>query len=159
MKTFLCATALFAGLAFAAGAQAQDAGQIDAAFSQLDANGDGAVDLPEMRMMAGGDSAADPRLTLMIVMLDADGSGTLSRQEFGVMMTSGQGQITEEQSRRLFDYFDSDGSGDINRSEARASMQQMGSGMSEADMDAAMEAADSNGDGAISFDEFLRQQG
>ncbi len=146
-------SALALGLSLPAGAQNPE--MVDEVFTELDANRNGLVSAEELRSMSGGDRSQESRIALMIIMLDVDGDGALSKEEFSVMM-AGRSEISDEQARRLFDHFDTDGNGVIDVLEGRAAMAQMQSNVSEAEQEEALFRADANGDGEITYDEFRK---
>ncbi|MCG6882965.1 MAG: calcium-binding protein [Silicimonas sp.] len=92
----------------------------DNRFSDLDANGDGSVNLDEFK--AAQVARAEERATEMFERLDADGDGVLSRD----VLERGRG---DARGIRMIERFDADNSGGVSAEEfeeARAMMRERG---------------------------------
>ncbi|GAB5469053.1 MAG: hypothetical protein Kilf2KO_20830 [Rhodospirillales bacterium] len=153
-------TRLAAGVALAAFllpslANAQSAEEIKQLFQQMDSDGNGEISPAEMSALMGG-QATPGMVKMNIVALDADASGGLSEPELAEAATMVNGQPSDEQMQRVFNYFDSDGNQLVDRAELTDSMQALGQYSGEGSVDEALAEADGNGDGAIDLGEFMQ---
>jgi calmodulin len=129
------------------------------AFAMFDINGDGTIELNEIRqvMRKLGQNPTEEELKEMISTVDDNDDKEIDFEEFLVLMKSRcevDPQDPEKELRDAFAVFDTDGSGSIDRKELKRLMKKLGQALTEAEVDAMMDEVDSNGDGEISYDEF-----
>jgi|Transcript_13565 calmodulin len=127
------------------------------AFAMFDINGDGTIELNEIRqvMRKLGQNPTEDELKEMISTVDDNDDHEIDFEEFLVLMKSRT--VVDDPEKELkdaFAVFDSDGNGAIDRKELKRLMKKLGQALTEAEVDAMMEQVDSNGDGEISYDEF-----
>lgn len=152
-------TSSLAGVALAAcllpaAASAQSEAELTQMFGQLDGNGNGQLEPAEVGLMMGGAPADSGPVKMMIIVLDTDGSGTLSPQEFAAISAMSGGTLTEDQFQRLFAHFDSNGDGYVDRDELTTAMQSMNEYQGPQSVDDALAESDTNGDGRVDYEEF-----
>mmetsp|Transcript_6793 Transcript_6793/g.16324 ORF Transcript_6793/g.16324 Transcript_6793/m.16324 type:complete len:223 (+) Transcript_6793:156-824(+) len=129
------------------------------AFAMFDINGDGTIELHEIRqvMRKLGQNPTDKELNEMISTVDSDGDKEIDFEEFLILMksrTETDPKDPDKELRDAFAVFDTDGSGSIDKKELKRLMKKLGQALTEAEVDAMMEEVDSNGDGEISYEEF-----
>mmetsp|Transcript_28431 Transcript_28431/g.40017 ORF Transcript_28431/g.40017 Transcript_28431/m.40017 type:complete len:152 (+) Transcript_28431:71-526(+) len=128
------------------------------AFSMFDINGDGTIELHELKQVMNklGQHPSDGELIEMINSVDDNGDNEIDFNEFLVLMKSrivGE-KDPDKELRDAFGVFDTDGSGSIDRTELKRLMKKLGQNLHENELDAMMEEVDTNKDGEISFAEF-----
>ena len=132
--------------------------ELRAAFKTYDADGDGTIDIGEMRVLFRSLGADEAQADAALRGADLQGDGVISFAEFCAAV----GPLYEHSEtalRRAFGVFDADGSGYIERPELRSMCLKLRLAAEPA-VDAQVErmfaAADQDGDGRISLDEFVR---
>jgi len=153
-KIRIAAGLALAALVLPAAASAQNAQQFEAMFGQLDTDGSGGLTPDELSTMYGGAPANSGPVQLTMVVLDENGDGSLSAQEFTAIAGMSNGQLSQAQLQRLFDHFDLSRNGTIDRSELTTAMKSMGDYQGEASVDEAMAEADLDGNGEVDMEEF-----
>merc|ERR1712109_362857 len=85
--------------------------------SQVDTDGTGSIDFPEVLMMmclkADMENAED-EIRLAFNVFDGDGNGFINRQELAVVMNNLGERLTQEEIQTMIDEADLDGDGQIN---------------------------------------------
>merc|ERR1712100_158101 len=131
-------------------------------FDIFDTDGSGEIDAPELRelLRAFGQNATDEEVQKMIDEVDIDKTGTITFDEFVVMivlrmedaMMSDQAQV-----RQAFDVFDMDKTGLITTTELQRALNKRVNGgyITAKEADDMIKAADKDGDGAVDFEEFV----
>eukprot|EP00455_Lapot_gusevi_P041215 TRINITY_DN4754_c0_g1_i1.p1 TRINITY_DN4754_c0_g1~~TRINITY_DN4754_c0_g1_i1.p1 ORF type:complete len:152 (-),score=70.63 TRINITY_DN4754_c0_g1_i1:97-552(-) len=136
--------------------------EIKEAFAVFDRNNDGHICVVELTdaMRALGQNPTDEEVKDMVRGVDADGSGTISFEEFTVMMRGKMGEETsQDEFRQAFATFDKDGNGYITSSELQQVMESIGDPISEEQANQMIREADADGDNRINYEEFLRLMG
>ncbi len=152
-------TRSLAGVALAAcllpaAASAQSEAEVTQMFGQLDGNANGQLEPAELGLLLGGAPADSGPVKMMIVVLDVDGNGTISAQEFAAIAAMSGGTLTEDQFQRLFAHFDTSGDGYVDRDELTTTMQSMNEYQGPQSVDEALAESDKNGDGRVDYEEF-----
>ncbi len=149
----LAGAALLAWLLAPAIVQAQSEEDLNRVFREADGNADGDLSAAELAgaLEASPDSA---RVTLMIVILDADGSQSLSLSEFQHIGALLSGQMTADQLARFFAFFDGNRDGVLDKAEFNAAVALLGGYENQAAIDEDFDAADQNGDERLDVKEF-----
>jgi len=129
-------------------------------FAALDQDNDGKISTGDLKtaLTNAGFEITNEEVESIIAMADADGSGTVSWDEFlKVMEKRPIKRRIVAALKRLFDEFDKDKSGFITSDELRSLIEEAGFGeeVSEAEIKDLIARVDTNGDGKVSFDEFL----
>ena len=135
---------------------------INSLFTKYDYDHSGKIQKEEAKLLFQDDLGMDKKQTeICYLLIDKDGSGCISFEEFLQWFRSGKGFRDIDDSTRYyrirkaveeFKKYDTDRSGTIERGEFTKLMHSYGySG----NMDDALAALDKNGDGKISFHEFL----
>ena len=135
-------------------------------FQKYDVDGNGCLGKDEMLTMLRDDLGCKPdQAQACIFMVDKDGSGELSFDEFILWFRSEEGFKNIDNSSRyhtikkaieLFKQYDKDGNGTIDREEFKELFKQFKqSNADDSQLDSALQALDTSGDGKISFPEFL----
>lgn len=135
-------------------------------FRKYDADESGRLGKNEMLQLLKDDlGLKDDKAQVCIMMVDKDGSGEVSYDEFISWLRTEKGfKDIDDKSRfyrvqkaiELFKQFDSDGNGTIDREEFKKLFKQFGTNQSdESQLDRALKSVDSSEDGKISFPEFL----
>lgn len=135
----------------------EEVADLKEAFAMFDINGDGTIELNEIRqvMRKLGQNPTELELQEMISSVDDNGDKEIDFEEFLILMKSRcLEQDPEKELRDAFAVFDTDGSGSIDRKELKRLMKKLGQALTEAEVDAMMDEVDSNGDGEISYEEF-----
>lgn len=124
--------------------------RVQAAFREIDTNGDGTIDLEEATRILGRFGVSPERATArhLIDRFDRNGDGRLDVAEFERLFDTCQLEA-------LFDALDDDGSGVIEVKELRQLFARFGVEMGRAQMDQIVAALDLDLDGGVSKDEFL----
>eukprot|EP00747_Dinoflagellata_sp_TGD_P031992 gnl/TRDRNA2_/TRDRNA2_135669_c2_seq1.p1 gnl/TRDRNA2_/TRDRNA2_135669_c2~~gnl/TRDRNA2_/TRDRNA2_135669_c2_seq1.p1 ORF type:complete len:567 (+),score=140.64 gnl/TRDRNA2_/TRDRNA2_135669_c2_seq1:48-1703(+) len=141
-------------------------GTIHQVFSELDTNGDGVLELHEVkdgfRRIFGDDSKEYKEVDEMFQHLDLDGSGTIDYTEFcaaGIGMRNIMEESTLWAAFKAFDVDDDDGkisTGEIKQVLMNADVNKVWSKeVCEEVAEEILEKFDANGDGQIDFDEWL----
>ena len=89
-------------------------------IAEVDQDGNGEIDFDEFcfmmkRIVASDESLHDIKLAFK--MFDADGSGSISKEELRDALTQAGNKISEAEFNELFDETDADGSGEIDYGE------------------------------------------
>ena len=138
---------------------------IKSLFAKYDTDGSGRLGKSELLSLLKDDLGFDDKAAQACIMLvDKDGSGAVSREEFTGWLRSGDGFKNIDDSSRYFilqkaityfKQFDKDNSGAIdNLNEFKDLMISVGV-VDESRFESCLRALDTSGDGKISFTEFL----
>merc|ERR1719402_2048459 len=138
------------------------ASDVRAAFRKFDVNGDGHIDMGELKQMmnAGGKKASDAEVQALFKKIDLDGDGEIDLNEFvlGMYPASAASLRKLQQSYKGFDalkaafrQMDLDGDGYITRQELKSVMK----GMSDTEVDAVFTLGDADQSGGIDYQEFF----
>ena len=135
---------------------------IKSLFAKYDQDGSGRLQKSEAMSLLVNDLGLGPKQAeTCYLLVDKDGSGSISFDEFLQWFRSGEGFKNIDDSSRYYkvrkavEYFkeyDADNSGTIERGELKKLMHSVGY---EGKIDDAMASLDKDGDGKISFTEFL----
>jgi calmodulin len=131
------------------------------AFTALDKDGSGNIDLPELSDMLGnlGFKTSMADMQEMFTEVDTDGSGEINFIEFLEMMAKkmeGQDLDSEAALKEVFQLFDEDGGGTIDLKEFKHLLTTLGTGLSNEECKEIIQIVDVDGDGEIDFQEFLK---
>lgn len=132
------------------------AGDADYVFKSCDLNGDGQIDMHELKKLFErlDCEISDRELASVFNELDTDGDGLISEPEFAAWYIRSEDRI-KSKVRETFDMFDEDDSGTIDRDELRKLLEQIEPRVTEDDIKEAMDAMYKEGDpDQITFDEF-----
>jgi len=128
---------------------------IQEVFENIDKNGDGNIDLEELKVFlkTTGYAACNIEAKAKEIMekLDVDKSGELDIKEFEEAWVEYQLSTDEKVMAQLFDYFDANGDGQIDASEMKLCL-----GENSDDMKKVFDCFDQNSNGEVSYDEFSR---
>merc|ERR1712176_1310215 len=101
--------------------------ELKAVISSVDDNGDNEIDFEEFLILMSSKksnySDPDKELRDAFAVFDADGSGTISRNELKKLMKSLGQSLSNEELDAMMDEVDSDRSGEIDFAEFKAMMQ------------------------------------
>jgi len=93
----------------------------------------------------------------VVVVVDADGNGTIDFPEFlSLMARKMKDTDTEEELIEAFKVFDRDGNGFISAAELRHLMTNLGEKLTDEEVDEMIREADVDGDGQINYEEFVK---
>ncbi len=128
-------------------------------FARLDADGDGQIDLAQIKSTAQNEDQSDKHVTRLLEDLaaaDADGDGMVTREEFEQMpLPPPPPPPPSEGGDELFSRLDTDGDGQIDLAELQAMTDEAdGADSRFSDLLEQLTAADINGDGIVSREEF-----
>ncbi|KAI3811736.1 hypothetical protein L1987_21465 [Smallanthus sonchifolius] len=132
------------------------------AFRIIDADADGRITRSELEALLsriGGDEPISPEeLRLMIDEIDGEDDGSISLEEFGVVVSSAFGPPScADEIRGAFEFFDTDGDGMITAEELLAVFKSIGDGYCTLeDCRRMVSSVDLNGDGFVCFEDFRR---
>lgn len=137
--------------------------ELKTAFSMLDKNQDGRVNLSEMKLMLQnlGIKIEDCIVEALISQASERDDGLVSEEEFLGWMAS-QGEIGGQEDDIMedllaaFRVFDKDGNGYITRDELKMAMDLIGESMTEIQLDEMLKATDIDHDGKINYEEFVK---
>jgi calmodulin len=135
---------------------------VKSAFRKFDANGDGALDMGELKQLlnSSGKKVSDQEVEQLFRQGDTDGDGMIDIQEFVKLMfpaaaqTLGKLQQSYKSLNEVIASFrknDSDGDGHISRQELKGVMSQF----SEQDVDSIFALGDKDQSGGIDYQEFI----
>lgn len=137
--------------------------ELKTAFSMLDKNKDGRVNLCEMKTMLCnlGIPIEDCVVEALINQASEREEGLVSEEEFLDWMASqeeigGQEDDIMEDLLAAFRVFDKDGNGYITRDELKMAMDLIGETVTEAQLDDMLKASDIDHDGRINYEEFVK---
>jgi calcium-binding protein CML len=126
-------------------------------FAKLDPDGDGQIDLTELKAQAQATGESDDRFTRMLEDLtaaDTDGDGVVTQEEFN-QMPPPPPPPSEDMEDQLFSLLDSDGDGQIDLTELQSQANEIeGTDSRFSELLKQLTAADANGDSLITKDEF-----
>ena len=129
------------------------------AFSLFDEDGDGNITVKELGtvMRSLGQNPTEADIAEMMRTVDTDGNGTVSFDEFVVMMKR-QMQACEspEEVEAAFKIFDKNGDGTISAAELRHVMTSLGERLTDEEADRMIKEADPDGDGQIVYRDFVK---
>lgn len=135
----------------------QEKENLSKVFKQFDKNGDGQLDMEEVRIGYEehyGQIMTQDELEKMFKAVDLDNSGYIEYQEFVTAAINQKEMTTNENLLTAFKMFDKDGSGVITADEIRKVLG-FGDTLSRKQIDRMIKQCDANGDGQIDFDEFV----
>ena len=100
----------------------------------------------------------DKEIHSLIKLMDADGNGEVSYDEFKAVMAKNYfpRQCRKDQLEAAFKRYDSDGNGYLTADEIQRVMANVGRHMTRTEVKSMMQSLDSDRNGKISFDEFLK---
>jgi Ca2+-binding EF-hand superfamily protein len=131
-------------------------------FARLDPDGDGQIDLAELKTKAQEAGESNGHLAKLLESLtaaDTDGDGMITREEFEQMPPPPPPPPFAEMRQGLFNRLDSDGDGQIDLTELQAQAEKTGKTDSIfVELLEQLTAADSDGDGIITREEFEQVQ-
>lgn len=157
-------------------------GNLYAAFTQMDTNGDGTLTVEEFESGIKGGMAPDvlsyAQMKVLLNMVDADADGTVAygefvsrfQPQFAKMLRRRYGMNADDRlilqviesvhAKKLslaqaFKTMDADGSGKLNEDEFREALKGMDIVPNEEDLAKFMQAIDKDGDNEICYDEFF----
>jgi len=125
------------------------------AFKVFDEDGNGAISVEELGLVMDslGQGLSKVELRDLIKEVDVDLSGSISFDEFKVLLVSRQGD-RQSRLKLAFSVFDVDGSGNITVNELHSVMSQFG--LTDSELDEMLKEVDHDGDASIDFEEFCR---
>eukprot|EP00924_Labyrinthula_sp_SR-Ha-C_P003358 maker-scaffold_15-snap-gene-7.40-mRNA-1 protein AED:0.01 eAED:0.01 QI:268/1/1/1/1/1/2/262/528 len=132
-------------------------GQLEVAFRNFDADGDGTLSKTEFRRFFKnylGSFYKKSNVDELFEKIDADGSGSIDFQEFILAATDADLIANTERMDLVFDYLDKDGSGDLDADELREIFKNDDEILTE-DIEQMIAEVDTDGDGKISKKEFM----
>jgi len=132
---------------------------VEKTFNLFDASGDGKLDLVEVRqfLQSSGMKMSNDEFENISSLLDVDGDGEISKQEFLQWYTDNMVHndlSSDERAKFLFDIFDTDKSGFITVNEFKHQIDAMNIGFSVQDVGELVGEMDEDGDGQIGLEEF-----
>ncbi|GFT47868.1 calcium-binding protein E63-1 [Trichonephila clavipes] len=137
--------------------------ELKTAFSMLDKNQDGRVNLSEMKHMLTslGIRIEDCVVEALIKQASERDDGLVSEEEFLSWMASqeeigGQEDDLMEDLLAAFRVFDKDGNGYITKDELKMAMDLIDESVTEAQLDDMLKATDIDHDGRINYEEFVK---
>jgi len=131
--------------------------ELRAAFAAYDTDGNGTIDLAELKQMMVALGAPEGEAERQMAAVDTSGNGVVT---FAMFCTA-VGPIYEHSDsalRRAFGLFDVDGSGFIEKNEVRGMLTKLAFIQADAPdsvVDKVMAFADADGDGRVSYEEFV----
>ncbi|MFS7904093.1 putative EF-hand domain pair protein CML [Helianthus anomalus] len=130
------------------------------AFRILDADNDGRITRSELKTLlsriGGSEPVTDEELTVMINEIDADGDGSISFEEFGVISAAFGPPSCDDELRGAFEVFDADHDGLITAEELYEVFKLIGDGGCTLEECRRMiSGVDKNGDGVVCFEDFV----
>eukprot|EP01052_Picozoa_sp_SAG31_P038759 SAG31_NODE_5240_length_2656_cov_4.684005_1_plen_297_part_00 len=145
--------------------------RVNAIFTAFDADCSGAIDRDEVDKLGSqlfGQQLTPAQVDMVLMQMDPDGDGRISRDEFTRWYISANAQDFREQLRvvereaqtahlrALFDAADEDGSNEIDGLEAEELLVSLfGTALSDLEQRRALRTMDPGGDGQISFEELV----
>lgn len=131
-----------------------------AIFDALDVDGTGKITTDNLKsaLESAGFALTDEECEAVIGMVDQSGDGSVSWEEFLVVVEKRPiKRRIEAALRKLFDAFDVDGSGYITADNLRQLLNEAGFGddVTDDEIAALISRVDQGGDGKVSFEEFL----
>lgn len=132
--------------------------ELKEAFAVYDINRDGVISIRELGTVIRqlGQNPTEAEILEMIKWLDKDSSGTLSFDEFAVLMADKMKSAdTEDNIRDAFRVFDVNDNGFISANELRHVATNLGEKLSEDEANEMIRVADSDGDGLINYNDFI----
>ncbi|XP_029811458.1 calmodulin-like protein 5 [Suricata suricatta] len=129
------------------------------AFDYVDKDKDGKINMEELgaAMEAMGKKMSKAELEQLMALVDTDGDGAISFQEFLAVAAQGmKAGGSEAEIREVFRAFDLDSDGRISVDELKQAMAKMGKSLSQEELDAVIQGADLDQDGQVNFEEFRR---
>lgn len=134
---------------------------LKAAFTMLDENKDGKVNVGELQRMMEmlGIQTSEEIVVHIMERASTSGDGLISEDEFLNFMskhTSSNEEDIMEDLLAAFRVFDKSGNGYISRDELKQAMIMIGENLSDAAIDEMLRAADIDHDGRIDYEEFAR---
>jgi centrin-1 len=133
--------------------------EIRDAFELFDQDNTGYIETREFKLAARalGVEASGEELRGMLNTIGADEQGTLSLDDFVVILSSKiPPRDSQAEIAKVFAMFDEEGSGDVTLANLRRISDELGRDMSEEELQDIIHAADRDGDGVLSFEEFFR---
>jgi len=129
-------------------------------FEALDQDGDGKITTDDLKqaLANAGFELTDDEAEFVISKADADGTGSVSWDEFlKVLENRPIKKRIEKALRRLFDEFDTDNSGFITADNVRQLINDAGFGddVTDEEISELISRVDKEGDGKVSFEEFV----
>lgn len=128
------------------------------AFDLFDTNGNGKIDVKELRsaMQSLGFDTKNPTIYQMMQDIDKSSGTEVNFDEFLNLVTSRlAGSDTKEDIQKIFDLFDDDHTGYISLQNLKRVAAELGENMDDAELLEMIERADFDRDGQISPDEFF----
>lgn len=132
--------------------------ELKEAFAIYDINKDGVITTRELGtvMRQLGQNPTEAEILQMIKELDKDSDGTISFNEFALLMAGKMKNAdTEDDVRDAFRVFDINGNGLISAHELRHVVTNLGEKLSEEEANEMVRVADLDGDGLINYNDFI----
>lgn len=136
--------------------------ELKEAFAIYDLNKDGVISVRELGtvMRNLGQNPTEAEILEMIKEVDKDNSGTISFDEFAVLMSEKMRILdTESDVRDAFRVFDVNGNGFISAHELLHVVTNLGEKLTETEANEMIRIADSDGDGLINYTDFINMMG
>ena len=128
-------------------------------FKAFDKNGNGMIEASELQTLLRqlGHTATHDEAQQFINMIDYDGNGVITFNEFVLVMSQ---RLRDAQHERkmleAFKFFDKDNSGYITAEELKSVLDSIGEKLSKAEIEEIIRQADVDGDHTINYQEFVR---
>uniref|UniRef100_A0A0C9S528 TSA: Wollemia nobilis Ref_Wollemi_Transcript_13420_998 transcribed RNA sequence n=1 Tax=Wollemia nobilis TaxID=56998 RepID=A0A0C9S528_9CONI len=135
----------------------QNTEELQRVFKTFDANGDGKISSAELGniMLSFGCQASQEELCAMVEVVDSDGDGFISFDEFVELNNiKGKGKGGYEDLKEAFKMFDADKSGTISGRELHKVLKSLGDKSTVGDCTSMVKSVDHDGDGLVNFEEF-----
>lgn len=132
--------------------------ELKEAFGIYDINKDGVITTRELGTVLRqlGHNPTEAEILEMIKELDKDSNGTISFNEFTLLMADKMKNMdTEDDVRDAFRVFDVNGIGLISAQELRHVVTNLGEKLSDEEANEMIRVADADGDGLINYNDFI----
>merc|ERR1711988_1670325 len=129
-------------------------------FDHFDSDNDGVIHVDDLDgvLTAMGINLDPHQKAQMLVTLDKDGDGDVTKEEFVHWQlchrTSDEAADLKDTAKKLFNMFDADGGGTVSVEEFKTELDKLDAGLSIDEVVAPVREFDTDGDGEISLEEF-----